>query len=499
MGRILSPLLSIALVALLLTASTPLTAEPGPESKDGWPTDDDGQIVGPAQSDPLAMNPADPLNKVGPFTFYTYYAHLMLELERLADEYPDRVRLSSAGQTVLGLEIWQLEIADFDNPDKIPLEDREVILIDGGVHSNEYSPVYFVMELAQFLIEDYETNETARFTVDNRYTVIVPLVNADGSHAMGRINANGVNINRNFPYTWGETDEQPPLNDPGPYPASEPETRALIRLYEQLEPDYYASIHCCGNLWLAPWGAAHLADPVDVAMFNRTCDVIFPEIRDRCGPIWSTIYPASGSTVDEAYGIVGSASWGFEMSGRGNIGPWGQPVTTEDVRYQERESWRAVIHAFENVHIYGAYPEIVRVEGTPDQLEVTIENHGWGPLVAGNLTPGDQRVPLPELPPAPQNDTSPSNVATLTLTGDFQPGTAPMELDWTKRIHTAPQGHRVLSLELLESGDRLVGKLDGQLAQNISVFQDVEQTPLPGLALVLIAFVAIAIIGRRRR
>jgi protein MpaA len=63
---------------------------------------------------------------------------------------------------------------------------------------------------------------------------LVPEMNPDGTAADTRQNAHGVDLNRNFPYRWQ------PINDPtyysGPYAASEPETRAAIRLVRQIRP-----------------------------------------------------------------------------------------------------------------------------------------------------------------------------------------------------------------------------------------------------------------------
>jgi hypothetical protein len=434
----------------------------------------------------------EPLNKIGPSTVYPYYPLLTLEVQRLADEYPDLVRLSSAGQSVLGLELWMLEIADFGNPDMKPLEDREVVYIDGGTHSNEYSAVYFVTEIAQFLVEEYESNETAQWIVENRHTFIIPMVNPDGSNAMGRLNANLVNINRNFPVLWGALDELAVLNDPGPYPASEPETQAVIRVINDTRPDYLATIHCCGNLWLYPYGVEGL-DPLDNQSFARVCDEVFASVRDDCGPIWSTIYPASGSTTDTAYEYVGASAWGFEMSGRGNVAPWGQPFTLEDVRVQERESWDAVMHAFLNVHKYGAHPELVGLTGSPRSLTVTVENTGYGPLLHGNVTVGDARVTLPVM--------DAGETASVTVDGAFTAGTTPVSFDWQKRIMAAPQGAMTVTVDLVEAGRRLVAvtledgtRLDAAGPGDAEGFLGV---PAPGLLAAAVAAALAAGAARR--
>ena len=473
MGR-----LALLLVGILIAPTA--AAEFGPESADGFPIGIDGDVRRP---------PADPLNKVGPFTFYPYYPLLTLEVQRLALDHPDLVRLTSAGKSTAGLDLWLLEIADFariEAGEGIPLADREVIYIDGGTHSNEYSGVYFVTEVAQFLLDEYATNETAKWIVENRHTWILPMVNPDGSNAFGRLNAKLVNVNRNFPTTWGTVNENPILNNPGPEPASEPETRTVMSVMERVRPDYVNSIHCCGNLWLHPWGAEDLPPPEDLQMFTRICDEAFADVREDCGEIWSTIYPASGTTADEGYGLVGASSWTYEMSGRGAIAPWGQPAIQDDVRVQEVESWNGIMHAFLNVHKYGARPEIVAVAGDAKELRVTIRNIGYGNLTFGNVTVGGTSVAMPRL--------APDEVGVVTVPGSFEPGTTRIQLDWEKRQRLGPQGHMNVDVPLAREGRGLIGLLDGQA---LGATSGGAQVPLGGAWLGLLALAAVALLRRR--
>jgi protein MpaA len=70
---------------------------------------------------------------------------------------------------------------------------------------------------------------------------VVPELNPDGTAADTRQNAHGVDLNRNFPYLWRFTGD--PTYYSGPRPASEPETRAAMRLVRRIRPAVTITYH----------------------------------------------------------------------------------------------------------------------------------------------------------------------------------------------------------------------------------------------------------------
>lgn len=493
--------LAASLLAFLLVPGA--AAEFGRYGADGWPVAVDGTSTNPfpgLTADELdAALAGDPLNRAGDVTVFPYWPLLTAELTRMASDHPDRVRLTTAGKSTLGLDLYMLEIADFDRIDAgegLPLERREVVWVDGGHHSNEYSGVYFTLAWAQFLVEEYGSNDTATWIVENRHTWIMPMVNPDGSHAMGRLNANGVNINRNYPVIWGAVADDPVLNNPGPAPASEAETRINIEWFNKTRPDYSASIHCCGNLWLYPYGMEGL-DPIDNPMLQAVCDEAFPTVREDCGPIWSTIYPAAGSSVDTAYEYTGMVAFGYEMSGRGAVAIWGQPVTAEAVMAQESESWNGLLHAFLNVHRYGALPVVTAVKADGEGLLATIENQGLGNLTGARAelmfpVSGSSQAAIPSLRPGESAEVR------LPCTTD---GVHELRLAYQKRLEpTSNAGLKVQTVNLLAHGSG--ADADGLAPSDFTVERSEpvagNAVPAPAMALLAFGLAGLALALRRR-
>lgn len=112
---------------------------------------------------------------------------------------------------------------------------------------------------------------------------VVPQVNPDGVFRGQRKNARGVDLNRNFPWAWGPSDGEV---ESGPRPASEPETRALMRFLRSVDPRYVVSYHqplygidVWGpkKRWFARRLAEHLRLPTKEFACGSTCHGTFTQ------------------------------------------------------------------------------------------------------------------------------------------------------------------------------------------------------------------------------
>ncbi len=190
------------------------------------------------------------LAKIGP---YRGYAEVIGEL---AEQAGDRAR--EIGKSALGVPIFAFEIVPPG-----PVLD-ELTFCMAGIHAMEWIGVETCVELVRRFV----------ITPPARRIVLVPIVNVDGyrtaendlEHGIRRFrrpNANGVDLNRNWP-THHRVRHLPSklfpwLGNAGRAPRSEPEVDAVCRLLDDIkaegrEIDRALSLHSFGRMILLPWG-----------------------------------------------------------------------------------------------------------------------------------------------------------------------------------------------------------------------------------------------------
>jgi len=134
------------------------------------------------------------------------------------------------------------------------------VLVVGGLHTG---PEAHSSDLALELAWLAWSGELA--IPDDTQLCILPTLNPDGVALGTRTNANGVDLNRNWP-SWNWTpDAYHPEGGAvsgGSKALSEPETRALWNYIQQTKPSVVLVLHCCGAVVEANDGprASELAD-----------------------------------------------------------------------------------------------------------------------------------------------------------------------------------------------------------------------------------------------
>ncbi|MCC6435419.1 MAG: DUF2817 domain-containing protein, partial [Acidimicrobiales bacterium] len=100
---------------------------------------------------------------------------------------------------------------------------------------------------------------------DDLQLTVLPTVNPDGEAAHRRTNANGVDLNRNFPHGWlpeGASEFTVGDYNPGPAPLSEPEAVAVHRWLDATRPDFTVWYHQPWDVVVCDEGAEPLCVPL---------------------------------------------------------------------------------------------------------------------------------------------------------------------------------------------------------------------------------------------
>ncbi|HVO65882.1 MAG TPA: M14 family murein peptide amidase A [Syntrophales bacterium] len=124
---------------------------------------------------------------------------------------------------------------------------KDCILFLGAVHGDELSTVYVLLKFAHYIKDNSSLFK-------NKCIIIAPLVNPDGffSKPAQRVNANGIDINRNFPTRdwsaealrqWEGKYNGNRRYYPGKKPGSEQETLFQIALIKRFKPQKILSVH----------------------------------------------------------------------------------------------------------------------------------------------------------------------------------------------------------------------------------------------------------------
>lgn len=144
----------------------------------------------------------------------------------LADLARTRITWKEFGRSVEGNPIYGYETGSGER----------TVLVLGGTHGDEEVGAQVVVRLA----EEFSHMNPGEIPVR---VLFVPVLNPDGTKHNTRTNARGVDVNRNFPTkNWTENSARARYN-PGPSPASEPETKLVINILEQYKPSLIISIH----------------------------------------------------------------------------------------------------------------------------------------------------------------------------------------------------------------------------------------------------------------
>ncbi|HPF35316.1 MAG TPA: M14 family zinc carboxypeptidase [Candidatus Krumholzibacteria bacterium] len=134
---------------------------------------------------------------VFPLTYYPSHAEIGTILADMAAAHPTLARTFQFGSSVQGRELWGLVISD----DVQNTEAEPEVRYSSSIHGDETVGIVLTLNFADYLLSNYGQPGYEEVTnlVDNYEIHLMPLHNPDGYVLDQRYNANGVDLNRNYP------------------------------------------------------------------------------------------------------------------------------------------------------------------------------------------------------------------------------------------------------------------------------------------------------------
>lgn len=287
-----------------------------------------------------------------------------------ADNYPHLCRLETIGTSTRGRSVYALEIHDNQGGG---WEDKPGVFYTSTIHGDEPGGFVLMLRLADHLLRNYDTDERIRNLVDNLRIWINPLANPDGTYNSGdtirspvRFNANGYDLNRNFP-------DPDVVNPPG-----QKETIDMIRFLSENRFVLSANFHSGAEVVNYPWDRWQRLH-ADNAWFHAVSRAYADTVHKYSEPGYMTSFDN---------GITNGYQWYRINGGRQDYVTWelqGREVTIEidkefitpagrleDLWEFNRESLLGFI---ENA-IYGIHGRVTDfMSGMPVPASVMISSH----------------------------------------------------------------------------------------------------------------------------
>ena len=224
---------------------------------------------------------------------------LAVFLNTVSSDYPSITDLKIIGYSVEGKPIYALVISD--NPSSMEVNEPKIRL-SGYIHGNEYISGEILIRFISHLTGTYDAAQPGLIEtklVNNRYIVVIPMINPDGVSRSVRNNSNNVDLNRNFDEHWTN------LSDHGAYPFSEPESAAIRDFSLTTVFHLSATYHS---------GAVVVNLPFDYG--GKSDDVIVIPVENDFVEYLGLIYAESGSQpfkdnpdIMTASGIINGGDW----------------------------------------------------------------------------------------------------------------------------------------------------------------------------------------------
>ncbi|XP_063775641.1 mast cell carboxypeptidase A-like [Pseudophryne corroboree] len=271
------------------------------------------------------------------FTRYYEWKEIALWLYSVSLKYPKLASLELIGETFEGRAMPVLKIGNRKSA-------KKGIFLECGAHAREWISPAFCQWFVDEALRTYGKDKAMTKLLDSLTFHVLPVFNIDGyvwswtNDRMWRKNRAptsdnecvGTDLNRNFNVSWGGIDyDDDPCSAvyPGSAPESAPETQAVTAyIREHLSSlKAYISVHAFSQLLMYPYGYTSKLPPNHEKLDQIAKSAVeslhsLYNTSYKYGPIATTIYPASGSSIDWSYDEGIKYAFAFELRDKGRYG-----------------------------------------------------------------------------------------------------------------------------------------------------------------------------------
>ena len=254
---------------------------------------------------PLLLRGAPVVKRLEPVHFKHHSNEEMYNVMKdYSNNFPHITRLYTIGRSVEDRKLMVLEISD--NPGLHEPGEPEFKYI-GNMHGNEVTGRETLLHLIAHLCTNYGTDEEVTQLVNSTRIHIMPSMNPDGysrAHVgdragiVGRANAKGIDLNRNFPDRFGRTE-----------PHRAPETGAVMDWIKKYPFVLSANLHNGALVANYPYDNSESGSAVYTISPDDTTFRQLALAYSMANPKMKLGLPCPGDTSGFKNGITNGAAW----------------------------------------------------------------------------------------------------------------------------------------------------------------------------------------------
>ncbi|XP_011851254.1 PREDICTED: carboxypeptidase A4 isoform X2 [Mandrillus leucophaeus] len=285
------------------------------------------------------------------------------EMDNIAADFPDLVRRVKIGHSFENRPMYVLKFSTGEGAR------RPAMWLNAGIHSREWISQATAIWTARKIVSDYQRDPAITSILEKMDIFLLPVANPDGyvyTQTQNRLwrktrslnpgsSCVGADPNRNWNASFaGKGASDNPCSEVyhGPHANSEVEVKSVVD-FIQKHGNFkcFVDLHSYSQLLMYPYGysAKKAPDAKELDKVARRAAKALASVSGteyQVGPTCTTVYPASGSSIDWAYDNGIKFAFTFELRDTGTYGfllPANQIIPTAE------ETWLGLKTIMEHV------------------------------------------------------------------------------------------------------------------------------------------------------